>query len=245
MVGCDVCSASKAYNVAPGCRVEALRNVTLSFPDGSLSVILGKSGCGKTTLLRTIAGLERPDSGSVKTDRSRVAMVFQEPRLMPWLSVRENVELVMGDADDRFERAMSCLELVGLAEFSRAMPNQLSGGMAQRVALARALSFEPKLLLMDEPFGALDYFTRKALQEELMSIVRSKKLTTLFVTHDVDEAISLASRLVVMDDGRISSVLEPVDGRSMSPQEREDLRELILKIIGGKNRDLSVLSKGA
>lgn len=244
-MGCEVCSASKTYHVTPGCNVEALRDVTLSFPDGSLSVILGRSGCGKTTLLRAIAGLESPDSGAVKTDRSKVAMVFQEPRLMPWLSVRENVELVMGDFCDRSEKAMSCLELVGLSDFSMAMPNQLSGGMAQRAALARALAFEPELLLMDEPFGALDYFTRKGLQEELLSIVRSKKLTTLFVTHDVDEAISLASRLVVMDGGRISSVLESVDGRSMSPQGREDLRELILKIIGGKNRGLSVLSKGA
>lgn len=243
-MGCEVCSANKVYDIGLDRKVDALKNVTLSFPPGSLSVILGRSGCGKTTLLRVIAGLERLDSGTVATDRSNAAMVFQEPRLMPWLSVKANVELVIGGVENRSERAMSCLEMVGLSGFSHAMPSQLSGGMAQRVALARALSFEPTLLLMDEPFGALDYFTRRGLQEELLSIVKEKNLTTLFVTHDVEEAIALASRLVIMDDGKVVSVLEPVDGRSISAQDREDLRELILSTLGGKKQDLSALSKG-
>lgn len=241
----EITSANKSYSVGSKGKVDALKDVTLSFPEGSLSVILGRSGCGKTTLLRVMAGLERLDSGSVKMGVGKVGMVFQEPRLMPWLSVRENVELVIGDGESRSQKAMACLHTVALSDFADAMPNQLSGGMAQRVALARALGFDPDLILLDEPFGALDYFTRKALQEELTSIVRSKKLTTLFVTHDVDEAISIGSRLIVMDGGKVVSVLESLDGRSMSPQDREDLRELILSLIGGKNRDLSVLSKGA
>ncbi|SMG47897.1 ABC transporter ATP-binding protein [Dethiosulfovibrio salsuginis] len=244
-MSCEITSASKGYRLGAKGKVDALKDVTLSFPEGSLSVILGRSGCGKTTLLRVMAGLEKLDSGSVKMGSGKVGMVFQEPRLMPWLSVRENVELVIDDDQRRSQKAMACLHTVGLSDFADGMPNQLSGGMAQRVALARALGFDPDLILLDEPFGALDYFTRKALQEELTSIVRSRKLTTLFVTHDVDEAISIGSRLIVMDGGKVVSVLESLDGRSMSPQDREDLRELILSLIGGKNRDLSVLSKGA
>lgn len=243
-MSCEIISASKWYRVGAKGKVDALKDVNLSFPEGSLSVILGRSGCGKTTLLRVMAGLEKLDSGSVKMGSGKVGMVFQEPRLMPWLSVRENVELVIGDGESRSQKAMACLQTVGLSDFADGMPNQLSGGMAQRVALARALGFDPDLILLDEPFGALDYFTRKALQEELTSIVRSKKLTTLFVTHDVDEAISIGSRLIVMDGGKVVSVLESLDG-GKSPQDREDLRELILNLIGGKNRDLSVLSKGA
>nr|WP_321502457.1 ATP-binding cassette domain-containing protein [uncultured Dethiosulfovibrio sp.] len=244
-MSCEIISASKGYRLGAKGKVDALKDVTLSFPEGSLSVILGRSGCGKTTLLRVMAGLEKLDSGSVKMGSGKVGMVFQEPRLMPWLSVRENVELVIDDGKHRSQKTTNCLHTVGLSDFADAMPNQLSGGMAQRVALARALGFDPDLILLDEPFGALDYFTRKALQEELTSIVRSRKLTTLFVTHDVDEAISIGSRLIVMDGGKVVSVLESLDGRSMSPQDREDLRELILNLIGGKNRDLSVLSKGA
>lgn len=239
-------SATRTYPVGRGKTVVALNQVDLVFPRGSFTVILGKSGCGKTTMLRLLAGLERPDGGSVvREHKSVVGMVFQEPRLMPWLSVLRNVELVLGDSGNKRERASACLDSVGLSSFLDAMPDQLSGGMAQRVALARAISFEPKILLMDEPFGALDYFTRKALQDELLSIVKTRGLTTVFVTHDVEEAISLASRIVIMESGRVLSVLDPIDGRSLSAQDREDLRDLILRSLENNTEGLSALSKGA
>ncbi|MCF4114280.1 ATP-binding cassette domain-containing protein [Dethiosulfovibrio acidaminovorans] len=207
---------------------------------GSFTVVLGKSGCGKTTMLRLMAGLAPPSSGKIVMKGGRsVGVVFQEPRLMPWLSVRKNVELVLDKATENTGRIEEILRQVGLSYFENAMPSQLSGGMSQRVALARALAYEPEILLMDEPFGALDYFTRRKLQQDLSLLVEKRGLTVVLVTHDVEEAIFLASRIVVMGKGRILSVMEDVNSKSMNLQERETLKAGILASLdddGGSSR---------
>ena len=187
--------------------VDAIRDVDLSVAAGEFCVIVGPSGCGKTTLLRIIAGLDRPTAGSVElkgaNERAPTnAMVFQGRSVFPWLTVRQNVayglKLRRVDRRTRGERADRLLEIVGLARFGRAYPHQLSEGMRQRVAIARALAVDPDILLMDEPFGALDEQTRLLLQEELLRIWENTGKTVLFVTHSVDEAMVLADRIVVM-----------------------------------------------
>jgi len=186
---------------------EALASVDLAVDRGEIVGIVGTSGCGKSTLLRIVAGLETPNSGSVTLDgvavtspRPEVGLVFQEPRLMPWLSVRENVEFALGKRprDQRRSLAEAALARVGLATFADALPQQLSGGMAQRAAIARALVARPAVLLLDEPFSALDAFTRFSLQDHLLDIWRTDQPTMLFVTHDIEEALVLSDRVVVM-----------------------------------------------
>lgn len=227
--------------------ITALKNVSIEFPIGSFTVVLGKSGCGKTTMLRLMAGLAPPSSGEIVMKGGHsVGVVFQEPRLMPWLSVRKNVELVLDKTSDNTDRIEEILRQVGLSYFENAVPSQLSGGMSQRVALARALAYEPEILLMDEPFGALDYFTRRKLQQDLALLVEQRGLTVVLVTHDVEEAIFLASRIVVMGKGRILSVMEDVNSSSMNLQERETLKAGIVASLdddGGSSQ--STLSKGA
>jgi sulfonate transport system ATP-binding protein len=185
----------------------ALRDIELAVDRGEIVGIVGTSGCGKSTLLRIVAGLERPSSGSVTLDsvavegpRPEVGLVFQEPRLMPWLSVRDNVEfaLVRRPREQRRPLADAALARVGLGAFADALPQQLSGGMAQRAAIARALVARPAVLLLDEPFSALDAFTRFSLQDHLLDIWRADQPTMLFVTHDIEEALVLSDRVVVM-----------------------------------------------
>ncbi len=193
----------KSYQVS-GRRLEVLKNLNLDLDDHGITVILGRSGCGKTTLLRLIAGLEKEDSGEIGTI-GKTGIIFQEPRLMPWLNVTDNIMFGL----EKQERAKKMEhpklkyleELTGLAGFEKAFPSQLSGGMQQRVALARALAYEPEYLLMDEPFAALDHFTRKQMQEELLSIHREEQKGVLFVTHSIDEALTLAKRIVILEDG--------------------------------------------
>ncbi len=186
-----------------------LRRLNLSVPGGEALAIVGPSGCGKTTLLRVLAGLETPDSGAVLIDGHPVqgvgterALVFQEPRLLPWLTVLSNVAFgleVRGVPRDEAEaRARRSIRLVGLAEFEAAYPRQLSGGMAQRVGIARALTVQPEILLLDEPFGALDAMTKLTLQEELTRIWAEERVTMILVTHDLEEAIFLADRVLVL-----------------------------------------------
>jgi sulfonate transport system ATP-binding protein len=184
--------------------VPALDRVDLACPAGAFLAIVGRSGCGKTTLLRTVAGFEAPDRGEILIEGGgRTAMMFQEPRLMPWLTVRDNVGFGLRDAAATAAVA-PLLERLHLAEFADAYPQQLSGGMAQRAALGRALCLDPDLLLMDEPFGALDAFTRRRLQRELIALWQGDRpRTVLFVTHDVEEAVLLAERVVVMERGHI------------------------------------------
>jgi sulfonate transport system ATP-binding protein len=185
----------------------ALAPIDLAVDRGEIVGIVGTSGCGKSTLLRIVGGLETPSTGHVDLDgvpvagpRPEVGLVFQEPRLMPWLTVRENVEfaLLKRPRDQRRPMAEQALARVGLLPFSDALPQQLSGGMAQRAAIARALVARPAVLLLDEPFSALDAFTRFSLQDHLLEIWRNERPTMLFVTHDVEEALVLSDRVVVM-----------------------------------------------
>jgi len=193
------------YPLPDGGRKTVLQEVDLSLSRGGFHVILGRSGCGKSTLLRLIAGLETPDHADLTGDK--VGVVFQEPRLMPWLSVEENVGFLIKRrvaADELAARVAAMLRTVGLARVARAWPDQLSGGMAQRVAIARALVSRPGLLLMDEPFGALDAFTRKQMQDELVQIWRETGTTIVFVTHDIEEALRLGQTILVLEEGRFA-----------------------------------------
>ena len=223
---------SKVYRGRGGA-VEALRGVSLEFSEGSFTALVGRSGCGKTTLLRLIAGLERESGGRIvrSVPRRQVGYVFQEPRLMPWLSVAENVRFAAragGPAGD-FGDADEILHTLGLADFARCLPHELSGGMAQRVALGRTLFCRPRLILMDEPFGALDWFTRRTLQSDLLRLWREGGRTIVFVTHDIDEALTLAERVVVLREGCFAGTFG-VDGE-LPAGARADLRERILAAI--------------
>ena len=195
-----------------GNKHEVLQNVNAVFPHESISVILGKSGCGKTTLLRILANLEQCDHGEVVMDRGeKVSFVFQEPRLMPWLTVSGNI--TFGLEKQKIDRGEmeELMNLVGLKKFEKAYPHQLSGGMQQRVALARALAYDPSIILMDEPFAALDYFTREAMQNELIRIHQLKKKTIIFVTHSIEEALAIGQNIFVFNEGGIRAQfnLEP------------------------------------
>jgi sulfonate transport system ATP-binding protein len=185
----------------------ALADIDFAVDRGEIVGIVGTSGCGKSTLLRIVGGLETASAGSVVLDgvavagpRPEVGLVFQEPRLMPWLSVRANVEFALAKRPRAQRRplAEAALARVGLGAFAEALPQQLSGGMAQRAAIARALVARPEVLLLDEPFSALDAFTRFTLQDHLMDIWRADQPTMLFVTHDIEEALVLSDRVVVM-----------------------------------------------
>ena len=180
-------------------------DLDLQIESGTFVSIVGRSGCGKSTLLRAITGLENPDRGGIETDRDRTRVVFQEPRLLPWADVRANVEVgAEGDAAERRDQAEEALALVGLAEKARDWPARLSGGQRQRVALARALVSRPRLLLLDEPLGALDALTRIEMQRLLERVWLRQGFTALLVTHDVTEAVTLGDRVVMMEHGRIT-----------------------------------------
>jgi len=201
--------------------VMALAGCSLAVPAGSFTVIIGPNGCGKSTLLRTVAGLLVPTSGEVRVGGEapragdgRVGLGFQQPRLVPWRSTLENVALLLEIAGvppaERRERAGDALERVGLAGAATLRPRELSGGMAQRAALARALIGEPGVLLLDEPFSALDALTRETFDRELQRLWQERRRTVLLVTHSVSEAITLADRVVVMTPrpGRVARVVE-------------------------------------
>ena len=209
-----------------------LDRLDLVIGDEELVVLLGPSGCGKSTLLRLLAGLDRPDGGTVEVPANR-AIVFQADRLLPWQRVFRNVALGLRGADAA-ERARIALAEVGLAGRERAWPKELSGGEAQRVALARALVCEPELVLLDEPFAALDAITRLRMHDLVRDLRSRHHAAMLLVTHDVDEAIALADRIVVMGQGRISSshhvALSAAD-RAVSAQ-REELRAALLADLG-------------
>ncbi len=185
----------------------ALEGASLAIGEGEIVAMVGASGCGKSTLLRLLAGLERPSAGSIRFDgapltgpRREIGVIFQEPRLMPWLSVANNIAFGLGALPkaERAARVAEMLERVGLAPFAGAWPRELSGGMAQRAAIARALAARPQVLLLDEPFSALDAFTRQALQEHLLALWSYDRPTLVLVTHDIDEALALADRVVLM-----------------------------------------------
>lgn len=209
-------NVSKRYEATDGAGTTALAEVSFTVEPGEFVTVVGPSGCGKTTLVRLVGGFETPTGGRILVDGEPVtdpapnrAMVFQEHHLFPWLSVRENVAFGLVEAGvpeaKRRERVRAMLELVGLADRTDAYPAELSGGMKQRVGLARALAVDPGMLLLDEPFGSVDAQTRRRLQDELLSIWRELDKTVLFVTHDIDEAVALSDRVLVLsgNPGRI------------------------------------------
>jgi sulfonate transport system ATP-binding protein len=187
--------------------VRALDRVSLQVDLGEIVAVVGGSGCGKSTLLRAVCGLDRPSQGSITLDgvritapNEKIGMIFQEPRLLPWLTVADNVGFGLADlrAAERRARVAATLERVGLAEKANGWPRELSGGQAQRVAIARALVPQPEVLLLDEPFSALDAFTRADLQDHVLALWADLRPTLVIVTHDVDEAVVLADRVLVM-----------------------------------------------
>ncbi|MEB2870395.1 ABC transporter ATP-binding protein [Pseudomonas rhizosphaerae] len=197
-----------------------LRDVELQLQPSEVVSLLGPSGCGKSTLLRIAAGLDRDYSGELNSAGESVAFVFQEPRLMPWLDVARNI----GFHDDaRYDKAWvgQLIDEVGLSGFAQALPKALSGGMAQRVAIARGLYSRPKVLLLDEPFSAVDAFTRMKLQDLLLDLARRHDIALLLVTHDVDEALYLSDRVLVMGH-RASGIGSAIDVGLAQPRDRRD-----------------------
>jgi sulfonate transport system ATP-binding protein len=199
----------------------ALDHVSLDIADNEFVTVVGPSGCGKSTLLNILAGLDEPTAGQALVDGAAVSgpgpergVIFQQYALFPWLTVRKNVEFGLKTArvpkTERHERAQHFIEMVGLEQFADALPKMLSGGMRQRCAIARAYAVNPSILLMDEPFGALDALTRVKLQEQLLDTWSKEQRTVLFITHDVDEAVFLANRVIVMAarPGRIYDVVD-------------------------------------
>jgi sulfonate transport system ATP-binding protein len=245
----EIRDVSKTYRV-DGSDLPALRDISFTVEEGEFVTILGASGCGKSTLLRLIIGLDSDYQGDILLDGRRVAgpgadrgIVFQEPRLLPWLTVEQNVALGLdasGTPAAMSKRiAHEQLKRVRLAGFERAYPHQLSGGMAQRAAIARALISQPKVLLMDEPLGALDSQTRAYMQEELLGLWRRENITMLMVTHDIEEAVYLSNKVVVMEPspGRVRGIL-PIEWQH--PRDRGSPAFARLK-----ERILGMLIKGA
>lgn len=190
---------SKIYNV-DNKEHKVIENISLDIESDEITVILGESGCGKTTLLRILAGLESTSSGEINYLRNnnnvkpKIGMVFQESRLMDWLNVEDNISFhgeIKGNDIDKY------IDIMKLKKFRKSYPHELSGGMAQRVSIARALSYNPDILLMDEPFSALDYFTRKEMQKEVINLHKSTGKGVIFVTHDIEEAMTIAKKIIV------------------------------------------------
>lgn len=222
---------NKDYEV-DGASVHVSDDVNLDVREGEFISIVGPSGCGKSTLLRIIAGLDKATSGKVE-NRGRkirgisrnIGMIFQEPRLFPWLSIRDNVAFCFSIRQKRREKKRIdelvdyYLRLVDLSDFAKAYPNQLSGGMKQRASIARALIENPEILLLDEPFSALDAFTRMSMQKELLRIWEKEKKTMILVTHDIDEAIFLSDRIIVLSE-RPSTIQKIIEVKSERPRDR-------------------------
>jgi NitT/TauT family transport system ATP-binding protein len=223
MSAVEITNISKAFNLGSSNQVDALTDINLSIASGEFVSLIGPSGCGKSTLLRLIANLIEPTSGKLfvngkSAKQARLdqdyGMAFQQSGLFEWRTVAKNIELPLElkgwDKAKRHERALEMLELVKLSDFANHYPWQLSGGMQQRVAIARALAVHPSILLMDEPFGALDEMTREHMQSELLSICRASGTTVVFVTHSIPEAVYLSNRVVVMSPrpGRVTEIVD-------------------------------------
>jgi len=256
----------KVFGTASANAVPALQEVNLVVEDGEFVTLVGASGCGKSTLLRILAGLEHHSSGSVHCNGAAItgpsadrAMVFQHYSLYPWLNVMDNIkfsrrlrvnreDLSSSDVEAASGRADALLDLIGLGKVAKSYPNQLSGGMQQRVAIARALMGQPAMLLMDEPFGALDAQTREVMHDLILHVFKLEKATIVFVTHDVEEAIFLADRIVVFS-ARPARVLEVLDvnaaigtDRTFETKESEAffrLRNHVLHLIRDQTRRAS------
>ncbi|MBS3970737.1 MAG: ABC transporter ATP-binding protein [Clostridia bacterium] len=240
----EVRDVSKIFMDASGGAIEALTPVTLDVAPGEFVSLVGPSGCGKSTLLRMISGLDVPTSGRLYLDGQEIlgphyerGLMFQDPTLYPWLTVEKNIAIGLEarKLHKKREEVREMIKLVGLEGFEQAFPFQLSGGMAQRAAMARALVNHPRVLLLDEPLGALDAFTRMQMQEELLRIWQDRSTTMLFVTHDIDEAVYLSDRIVVMASrpGRIKEIVPVSMGRPRARNHPDffRLRTKILEIL--------------
>jgi ABC-type nitrate/sulfonate/bicarbonate transport system ATPase subunit len=241
----------------PNVHTPVLDSLTLSVQAGEFVSIVGPSGCGKSTLLRLIAGLDSPNSGELWVGAERITspsaergLVFQDPSLFPWLTVRGNIQaglVARRLAHQKRKDVDEYMRLVGLEGFGNAYPHHLSGGMAQRAALARALINHPKILLLDEPLGALDAFTRMRMQDEVLRLWQARRTTMLLVTHDIDEAIYMSDRLVIMSPrpGRVEQIIELTQTRPRQRNSPEflNLRGEILELLhlgGRSSRELSI-----
>ncbi|MEU7876830.1 ABC transporter ATP-binding protein [Microbispora bryophytorum] len=249
----DVQGVSKVFADDKGREVHALRDVTFQVRRSEIVALTGRSGCGKTTLLRIIMGLEHPTSGTVKVDGEPVhgcgpnrGIVFQNAELLPWRTALANVEFGLEARGlpkaERRAAAERAIELVGLTQAANRRPHELSGGMRQRVGIARALAIDPAVLLMDEPFSALDAQTREKMQAELLEIHERTGKTIIFVSHDIDESVLLADRVITLvpDPGRVHGVLDTAFGRSTSIDERRGSAEFaqrrheLLQLVHGR-----------
>jgi len=234
----DISQTEMVFNTKKG-RFHALRDINLQINKGEFIALIGHSGCGKSTLLNLIAGLLLPSEGGLICDNKEIAgpgpergMVFQNHSLLPWLTCYQNVHLaverVFGAKESKQQlkaRTEAALELVNMSHATHKRPQEISGGMKQRVGIARALAMEPKVLLMDEPFGALDALTRAHLQDELLKIVARTHSTVVMVTHDVDEAVLLSDRIVMMTNGPAATIGEVLDVNLARPRNRVELAE--------------------
>ena len=219
MDGIKLVNVSKFYTVEKE-TIKVLDGINLEIPQNKITIILGRSGCGKTTLLRLVSGLEEFDQGEILGSKSKKkAYVFQEDRLMPWLDVKKNITFGINKKEIDNTKIDKIIDTVGLNKFYSAYPRQLSGGMKQRVSIARAFAYDPDFIMMDEPFSALDYFTREQMQKELIKIHERLKCSILFVTHSIDEALILADKIVVLEKGIIKSQYEI--------EEKHDTRDLL------------------
>jgi NitT/TauT family transport system ATP-binding protein/sulfonate transport system ATP-binding protein len=242
---------SKVFRSADGSRLAALAGLSLTVRPGEMVSLIGPSGCGKSTLLRLIAGLDAPSAGEVRVGAETITgpsaergLMFQDPNLFPWLSVRGNVQaglVARGVLRQRRQEVEEFMRLVGLVEFADVYPHQLSGGMAQRAALARALVNHPKVLLLDEPLGALDQFTRMRMQDEVLRVWQARRTTMVLVTHDIDEAIYMSDRIAIITPrpGRVERVIEvalPRPRERVSPEFLR-LRAAILEMLHFTGRE--------
>jgi ABC-type nitrate/sulfonate/bicarbonate transport system ATPase subunit len=232
----SVRDVSKRFVSPDGAEFLALKSTSLEVGAGELISLVGPSGCGKSTLLRLIAGLDQPSSGELHVGTEPITapsasrgLVFQDPNLFPWLTVRRNVQaglVARGVLAEKQQEVDEFIRLVGLDGFANSFPHHLSGGMAQRAALARALINHPKVLLLDEPLGALDAFTRMRMQDEVLRLWQSRRTTMLFVTHDIDEAIYMSDRIAIMTPrpGRIERIINVALERPRDRSSAEFLR---------------------
>ncbi len=244
----------KSFIRPDGETVHALNGVDLTINHGDFVCLIGPSGCGKSTMLRLLAGLDSPTEGAVYIDDELITkpnydrgLVFQDPNLFPWLTIQDNIAFGLKTRHiykEKKDTIPEFIDLVGLTGFEKSYPHQLSGGMCQRASLARALIGHPKALLLDEPLGALDAFTRMNMQDELLRIKKEKDMTMVMVTHDVDEAVYLSSKIVVMSP-RPAKIEEVIDVKLSQPRDRNNpefirLRSEILKILdfAGKERNV-------